>query len=188
MSFLTDPDRLEPSYKDTYEKWKTSPTPQTTGALLTAIQPDINKGITAHVGKQVSPMTRSRARRMALQAIQSYDPTKAKLGTHVINQLQGLRRVVRRQTQVLRTPERVAIDQNRVRLAKQELLDETGRDPSMAELAVPHRSVHQVGFSTFASSSTQQPRVRSPACQVRRARSPSCPPFSARASQTRGSR
>lgn len=147
MSFITNdtaPDsfgtpgsdwKLEPNYKDPFERWQRNPDKHNTGLLLQAIQPDIDRGIAAHVGTNASPVIRSRAKLLALQAAKSYDPQKARLGTHVINNLQGLRRVARQERQVLRVPERVSLDQDRTRLAKQELQDRLGRDPTMAELA-----------------------------------------------------
>lgn len=135
MSFLDSPDKLESKYKDPFDQWKQGATPTTTGNLLRAVQGDIDKGIQAHVGGQVSPMLRSRARRLAIRAFDGYDPTQAKLGTHLVNQMQGLKRISRQQNQILKVPERVSLDQQRVRLSKQEFLDQHGREPSMVELA-----------------------------------------------------
>lgn len=142
MSFLTpdvdlnrvNTDFLEPKYKDQFSLWQRNPTPHNASSLLKAVQPEIDRGISAHVG-QANPLLTSRARRMTLHAIRSYDPTKAKLSTHIINQLQGLKRVARQQGQVLPIPERVSIDLNHVNRARAELSDELGRDPSMAELS-----------------------------------------------------
>ena len=106
MMFLDD-DKLEPKYADAFALWQRNPTPTSTGTLLRLVQPDIDRGIFAHVG-QSDPILRSKAKRMALRAIQSYDPSKAKLSTHIINQLQGLKRVARQQTQILPIPERLS--------------------------------------------------------------------------------
>jgi DNA-directed RNA polymerase specialized sigma subunit len=137
MNFMEQPknDSLEPQYRDAFNAWKQKPSPGSTGFLVRTIEPEISKGINMHVGKP-NPLIRSRARKLTIQALSSYDPSRGvKLGTHVINQLQGLKRINRQQTTILKTPERVGIEQNRVRLAEQELQDELGRDPSMVELA-----------------------------------------------------
>lgn len=135
MGFLDDNiDRLEPKYQKSFQTWKINPTPANTGTLLKSVQPDIDRGIFAHVGKS-DPILASRAKRMALQAIKTYDPSKAKLGTHIINQLQGLKRVSRQQSNIISIPERVAMDQGYIERAKAELGDELGRDPSMAEIS-----------------------------------------------------
>lgn len=135
MPVFDPPDKLETYYQEPYQAWKSKPSPNTTGNLLRAAKKDIEKGISLHVGRP-NPLIRSQAKRIAIQAFESYDPTKnVKLSTHLINNLQGLKRITRKQTQILKVPERVSMDQNRVRLAEQELLDDTGREPSMQELA-----------------------------------------------------
>ena len=135
MAFLEDnPYKLESKYSAPYDLWKRNPTPSNAGALLKTVQPEIERGISAHVG-QSNPILKSRARRMALTAIKSYDPSRARLGTHIVNQLQGLKRVSRQQTQILPIPERVSIDRNNVERTKAELGDELGREPNLDELA-----------------------------------------------------
>lgn len=126
--------KLESKYQTPFDAWKKNPTPDNTNSLLHAVAPDIDRGISAHVG-QSNPLLKSRAKRMALQAIRSYDPTKARLGTHIVNQLQGLKRVSRQQTQILPIPERVSMDQGFVERARLELSEELGRDPTQVELA-----------------------------------------------------
>lgn len=139
MPFLpsqpTTADMLESKYREPFTAWKNNPTTTATGALLKAIQPEVDRGIFAHVGTNPSPTLRSRAKRLAISAIRSYDPTQAKLGTHIVNQLQGLKRITRQQTQILSIPERVALDQGFIEKAKAELEDELGREPNTAELA-----------------------------------------------------
>ena len=135
MTFLNDMPNLESKYKSPYDAWKLDPSPKNSTILLDAIDPEIKRGITAHVGKP-NPLIRSRARRMALKAVGTYDSDKgAKLGTHIVNQLQGLKRISRKQTQVLKIPERVSMDQYRVEQARLELVDRNGRDPSATEMA-----------------------------------------------------
>jgi DNA-directed RNA polymerase specialized sigma subunit len=135
MPFLDPtPNKLEPKYKSLYDTWKINPNPSTTGMLLSAVSPEIDRGIFAHVG-QSNPLLKSRAKKMALQAIRTYDPSQAKLSTHIVNQLQGLKRVSRQQGQILPIPERVAMDQGFVEKAKAELEDELGREPTMVEIA-----------------------------------------------------
>jgi DNA-directed RNA polymerase specialized sigma subunit len=126
--------KLETNYKPTFDAWKADPTPATTGALLKAIDPEIERGISAHVGAS-HPLIKSRARQIALGALRSYDPKQAKLGTHMVNQLQGLRRVARQQTNILAIPERVQLDQAFLSQEENSLRDELGRDPSTAELS-----------------------------------------------------
>lgn len=125
---------LEKDYDAPYKAWKLNPDKHHTTLLLGAVQPSIDKAIQAHVGPP-NPLLRSRARKMALGAIRSYDPTKAKLGTHLMNQLQGLKRVARQQNTILSVPERVGLDQAHLANSINELQDDLGRTPSLGEIA-----------------------------------------------------
>ena len=127
--------RLEKPYHDDYRAWKETPNPQTTGKLLKTIQPAIDRGISANIGPSASPVLKSSARRLALEAVENYDPSQAKLNTHVINHLKGLRRIARNQNQVLKVPERVALDQSYLSRAEEELSDRLGREPTDSEIA-----------------------------------------------------
>lgn len=126
--------QLEDSYTEPYQAWRNRPDPQTAGALLKAVTPDIDRGIVAHVG-QDNPLLRSRARQLTLKAFQTYDPGKARLGTHIVNQLQGLKRISRQQSQVLSVPERIYLDQTHLHRQETELTDRLGREPTTQELA-----------------------------------------------------
>lgn len=127
--------RLEPQFEQEFTSWQREPTPQSTGALLRKLQPTIDQGISASVGRSVGPNVRSRARRLTLDAVKSYDPQQAKLSTHVINHLKGLRRYQRQQQQILSVPERLSIDRQYLQQAEDELNDRLGREPTIDELA-----------------------------------------------------
>lgn len=127
--------KLEPEFSDVYNRYITDPSKSNASSLLTQLGPVIDRGISAHVGRQRSPTTRSHARRLALRAVQTYDPLRSQLSTHVLNHLKGLRRVHRQQTHVLSVPERVVLDQRRLAEASAQLEDRLGREPTMQELA-----------------------------------------------------
>lgn len=127
--------RLEKEYEPEFTAWQKTPDRQTTGLLLKKLSPAIDRGISAHVGTNPGPSIRSHARRLALQAVRSYDPIQARLGTHVINNLQGLKRIARKQQQIIHIPERVSLDQAHLHRASADLEDILGRDPSASELA-----------------------------------------------------
>ena len=134
MSFFDSQNKLEDKYKDAFEVWTKNPTKSTTGKLLVAIQPDIDRGVSAHASSP-NPLIASHARRLALQAVRSYDPAKAKLGTHIVNNLQGLKRISQKQTNVLSVPERVSIDQSNLAQTVTKLSDSLGREPTLDEVA-----------------------------------------------------
>lgn len=135
MNTFSSKFKIEPEYQQPFEAWKAEPTPQTSGAVLRALQPAIDQGIRAYAGKSVGPTTKSHARKITLQALKTYDPAKAALGTHVINHLKGLRRIQRQQAHILRTPERVMLDRGRLEDSRVDLEDRLGREPSTQELA-----------------------------------------------------
>ncbi len=133
---------LEPDFQEPYAAWKANPTPDGNAAMLKTLQPTIDKAISAHVG-QSSPLLQSRARRMALEAVRSYDPTRgSRLGTHLFGHLQGLKRVARQQSTILSVPERVSLDRYRLEESRKSLEAEMGREPTDIELA------DHTGFST----------------------------------------
>jgi DNA-directed RNA polymerase specialized sigma subunit len=132
---ITPASRLEPKYQKPFQTWQDDPTPENATQLLTAVKPAIDRGIRAHVGAKVSPATRSHARRLTLNAVRNYDANKSQLTTHIINHMQGLKRVVRQQGHVLSVPERVELDRRRVATAQAELEDTLGREASPMELA-----------------------------------------------------
>jgi hypothetical protein len=129
-------DLLEPELADVYKAWKTTPSPDSNAAMLTALTPHIDRAVRMHLGQAASgPLILSRARQMALKALPRYDSSKAKLGTFLVNDLKGLKRVQRQQNQLVRAPERLLLDRAALQRHEQELHDELGRDPSDAELA-----------------------------------------------------
>lgn len=126
---------LEPEYADAFKSWKASPNPQTSDQLLKVVQPAISRGIQAHAAGSDGPLIRSRAKLLALQSLNTYDPERSGIGTHLYNNLQGLRRINRQQTQPVHLPERMSLEQGALYDAETELTDKLGRAPSDGELA-----------------------------------------------------
>ena len=125
---------LEPEYTEIYEQWKADPSQTNNAKILKSLSPAISGATRMHVGDD-NALMQSRAMRMALGAIRTYDPKRSRLKTHITNQLRGLKRVSRKQGSVMSVPERVSLDRYNTELSQQELADELGRDPSLSELA-----------------------------------------------------
>lgn len=125
--------KLEPEYADAFNAWKVDPTPATRTQMLTTVNPVIDTAIRSY--GNASPTLRSRAKQMTLTALDTYDPSKGRLKTHLISQLQGLRRHAAREQNIISIPEQVGLDQAWLRTAETELADDLGRDPSDAEIA-----------------------------------------------------
>lgn len=126
---------LEPEFEPHYKAWKADPNPQNSGKILKTVEPVLSAALRTYAGSSPSPTIRSRAKIMALNAIGTYDPTRAKLRTHLMTQLQGLRRHVAREGMAVSVPEQVALDLGHVRDAENRLRDQLGREPSDMELA-----------------------------------------------------
>lgn len=135
MPMFDEPmDLLEPEFKEPFLNWQQKQTPENTSALLKSIHPVLTAALRTY-GIPKSPTLQSRAKIIALDAMKRYDPSKAKLKTHLMFQLQGLRRHAAKETQILSVPEQVGLDINYVHEAENELRDKLGREPSMSELA-----------------------------------------------------
>lgn len=141
------PNLLEEEFAPHYQAWKEKPGPKTTGALLGAVTPVLESALRTYGGKNYSPTLKSRAKIMAMEAIQRYDPSRAKLRTHLMSHLQGLRRASAQESQIISIPERVGLDLFHLRAAESELRDQLGRDPSTMELSNHvHLSPKRIGY------------------------------------------
>jgi len=127
-------DYLEQEYKDAYENWTQDDTPEGNAAILSAVDPIIHKGVSMY-GSGQSPLLRSRARKLTLQGLHNYDRKRSRLQSHLLNQMQGLRRISRQQHDIINVPERVLSDSHKLHQYTQELQDKLGREPSDSELS-----------------------------------------------------
>lgn len=127
-------DMLEDDLRSPYEAWKAAPSPMTTGPMLKALQPTIDGAIRTHVGEP-NPLIVGRARVMALDGLPGYDPKRGRLQSYMYNHLLGLKRANRKQTQILKVPERVVFDKHHLDKSTAELQATLGREPTDDELA-----------------------------------------------------
>jgi DNA-directed RNA polymerase specialized sigma subunit len=124
--------KLETGLSTQYNQWKQKNTPQTRSAVLKAMQPVIDRTVSSYGDH---PYLRAHAKRLALGALDTYDPQKGKLQTHLQTQLRGLQRLSAQQDQIISLPERVMLDRRDLLNAETELEDKLGRVPSMDEIA-----------------------------------------------------
>lgn len=128
-------ERLEPDFAEVVGNYRQAPSPQRAGAYLKTVSPIIDEGVRVYGGPHASPLLRSHARRMALDALPNYDPQRSSLKTHLMHQFRRLQRIGPQIAQGVSVPEGVAIDRRDLRDSEMSLADELGRDPSDAELA-----------------------------------------------------
>jgi len=127
---------LEEDFAPHFDAWKKTPTPENASNLLRVIDPVLQSAMRTYGGQgSTSPTLRSKAKMIALDSLQRYDPKKAKLRTHLMTNLQGLQRSAAEEAQAINVPERVRLDNVRLREASAELSDRLGREPSDAELS-----------------------------------------------------
>lgn len=128
---------LEQEFEPHYNAWKSDPNPSNTGHLVKALSPVVDSAIRSYAGgpSNDSPTLRSKAKLMIIKALKNYDPSRAKLRTHMMSQLQGLRRASAKEGQILSIPEQVAIDLGKLNESENFLRDKLNRDPSVIELA-----------------------------------------------------
>lgn len=127
---------LEPEFAESYGTWKKTPTPANTQAILKSMNPIIDSAIKTYIGPgNASPNVRTRAKLIMAKSLNTYDPARAKLRTHMMSQLQGLRRISAKENQITYMPEQIAIDIGRLNNAETTLKDRFGRDPTTIELA-----------------------------------------------------
>lgn len=125
---------IETEFDEPYAAWKKDPSPDQNAAMLKLLHPAIEGAVRTHVGAP-NPLIMGRARQMALEGLRGYDPGRGRLTSHLYNHLQGLKRVSRQQSSILKVPERVALDRNQLQGAEDELTHELGREPTDDELA-----------------------------------------------------
>jgi len=133
--------RLEPHLHRPYALWKENPSPLHTTVLLDKVKPAIDHAIKAYVQGVPSPMTRSKAKQLAIEAFHTYDPRQAQLNTHLINHLKRLQRSSAREANFIHIPEQLSLDRQHLHEAHLDLADSLGREPTTDELA------DQIGLS-----------------------------------------
>ena len=128
--------KIEKAYQPAYSAWSENPNPTTTSDLLKEIRPVIDSAVKTFGGAAAgSPTLRSHARRISMESFNTYDPMRGPLKTHLMSNLQGLRRKSQQEQQIISVPEQVALDLYQTEESGKELEDKLGRTPSDEELA-----------------------------------------------------
>lgn len=127
---------IEPHLAPAYFDYAQNRTPESADKLLSAVSPIIDESLRSYGGTESTSVTaRARAKKMALEAARRYDPSRAKLRTHLLSHLRGLRRVTERMTSGVYVPEQWKLDARHVEAVTRDARDELGREPSDAEIS-----------------------------------------------------
>jgi DNA-directed RNA polymerase specialized sigma subunit len=118
----------------TFEAYKSSPSPDTAEPFLDAMAPDIEKAVKNYGNNNDDYYTQ--AQLIALQQADSYDPDKgASIRTHVNNGLHKLTQVRQERTSALHIPDNVHREKARIKEAGDAFKAEFDREPNLSELA-----------------------------------------------------
>lgn len=132
---FSGPETRAKDFNQQYQTWVTNPSPESNGQILAAVQPTIDTALSSYVGKNPTPVMRSRARLMALNALKTYDPNRGNVRTHLLSQMQSLRRLAAKENNIISIPEQVGLDFQKLEYAENELRDKLNRDPADDEVA-----------------------------------------------------
>jgi DNA-directed RNA polymerase specialized sigma subunit len=131
---------IEPNFQEPFDTWSRDKSPQANASMLKTLDPVIDKAVQTFAGRK-DPLLKSRARRITVDALGTYDPQRGRLQTHIFNQLRTLQRAAGQQAHIIKVPERIMLDRRTMARLQQELEDELGRMPTDAELT------QRTGFS-----------------------------------------
>lgn len=126
---------VSPDFDTLYTDWQKNQTPESNTKILAAVQPVIDTALQSYGGASHTPTLKSRARLMALKALGTYDPQRGNVRTHLLSQLQSLRRAAAKEQNIINLPEQVGLDFQNLSSAENELRDQFGRDPTDDELS-----------------------------------------------------
>jgi hypothetical protein len=124
-----------PDHNAAWETWrKSGREPADNLAFLESINPILDKAINIYVGGR-DPAARGKAKMLALKAAANWDAKRSNLQTHLLTQLQPLRRYAAGRRYATKVPERSQWQLQRMKEAEEELRDQLDRDPTDVEIA-----------------------------------------------------
>lgn len=133
---FSGPDKNTPADFDAaYNTWRTNKNPDTNTQLINSVRPIIDTAVHSYAGANANPTLKSKAKLMALKAMETFDPERGNVKTHLLSQLQGLRRLSAQAQNIISIPEQVGLDYQKMNEAENNLRDDLGRDPTDEELA-----------------------------------------------------
>jgi len=127
--------RLEPDFHEPYNTWCSSKRePADNAALIKAIDPMINRHLLRFEAQDRAAL-RPKAKVLALQSMNRYDPKVANLNTYFSQQLQKLNREYNQRQQIIHIPENTNYERQRIISKASEMETELGRPPTTYELS-----------------------------------------------------
>jgi DNA-directed RNA polymerase specialized sigma subunit len=130
-----DPTNLGDDFAQLHQQWLQKPTPELNTQILQKVQPIVDTAVSSYVGQVATPAMKTRAKLMALKAMQNFEPARGSIKTHLLSQLQSLRRMAAQEQNIIAIPEQVGLDFQKLTEAENNLRDRLSRDPSDDEIA-----------------------------------------------------
>jgi DNA-directed RNA polymerase specialized sigma subunit len=123
------------TFADAHQSWMQNQTPASNTRIIKEVQPIIDTAISSYAGAAPTASIKTRAKLMALKAMSSFDPARGNIRTHLLSQLQSLRRLSAQEQNIISIPEQVGLDYQRLTEAENSLRDRLSRDPSDTEIS-----------------------------------------------------
>lgn len=117
-----------------FDTWNTDRTPSNTGRLMTSLQPAINQSVRKYI-KNADPVAMAHAKRLVIDALPRYDSSQTQIETFIDRQIQPIVRWQSRRNGITKLPDKVKMDATAIGNATRELERETGRPPSIRQIA-----------------------------------------------------
>jgi DNA-directed RNA polymerase specialized sigma subunit len=122
--------------QEAFERWKDSGSKKHLGELMDQISPVIYSEVQRASGSLPTAALSAEAKKWAIKAIQTYDPSKGTaISTHVMNYLPKIRRMNYKFQNAVRLPENMQLKYHDYNYALTMLTDELNREPTDEELA-----------------------------------------------------
>lgn len=119
-----------------WKQWNNTGAKEDLGVLFGRVEPIIHKEVSRWAtGPVARPVLTLEAKKLSLNAFRNFDPNKARLSTHLTNNLKGLSRIVYTHNNPARMPEHQVLKLNTFLGAKNSLEEQLGREPTTLELA-----------------------------------------------------
>lgn len=128
MAIMTD--------EELWHKWNSTKSVMDLEALVKRLDPLIQSEVNKQAGSLARDMLEVKAKTYAVKAIKTYKPQMGnKLSTHVVNQIQKLKRVRYTNVNAARAPEHLQLQHHEFTTNNDQLYEELGRDPTTDELS-----------------------------------------------------
>jgi RNA polymerase primary sigma factor len=119
-----------------FEKYKQTGNPEYKQQLIRSLKPIIVKHVEKYTNSGLpKPALELESYNLVSKAIDTYDPKKAQLNTHVYNNLKKLSRFVTSYQNIGHIPEHRALLIGQYQIIVSNLKDQLGREPTSAEIA-----------------------------------------------------